>query len=576
MNNIKLKNTIIPILITVVLLLLTKVILGFYYGWFDEIVLMNLHNGIGYNQPLTNHLNTHVRYFLFISDILVYLNNKIPPFNWYGIFIYSLASILIYIIIKFIFKTAMETNNVLISILFVLLFYIVFLIEISFQLNFTTIAILLVGVGLFKIFENPDKKFTYFIPFFILFTLGLLIRFEISAITIPLFIVLISLKREYSKKTKILITILLIMIIPYAYELYQNKYSDDTDKETVKTFQKILDFKDYQSNFNFFELDKARSTALFTWYSGDDKTLLSDGYLNKLNVESSFNALKLKDIKNRIRQQFITISKSYSNEYFPTRNWHIKLIASFIIILLLSIFIIRSYQKNKHIPLVTISYFLLHFLILLIFFKLEYRVHYPVFLITILVILKSSKFLWKKENMKIALSILIILGLIRAFEYKSTLKFAKEEQIKKEAFYSELFKKFEHKKIFLDLYTYSLFPHKGFINIYKPSSNIFLVYGEGFSNQHQFHLDYLSSLCGSNEIVAFFKCMYDDRDNVVFIFSKIRIDMYELYFKEIYNIDFKLKKLDEGRLNSLNSITHSFVGPPLNMDYYIFDRFEKK
>ncbi len=576
MNNAKQKNTIITILITVVLLLLTKVILGFYYGWFDEIVLMNLHNGLGYNQPLTNHLNTHVRYFLFIADIIVYLNNKLPPFNWYGIFIYSLASISIFISIKSIYTDIKDNFSISISLLFIALFYFVFLVEMTFQLNFTTVAVFLVGIGLSKIFENPNKKFTYYLPFLLIFTTGLLIRYEISAITIPLFMALILFKKDYNNRKNILVTIVMLMIAPYAYELHESNHSKDVDKETVKTFQKILDFKDYHSNYNFFELDKARSTALFTWYSGDDKTLLSEEYINKLNVESSFNTLKIKDIRNRIRTQFDTISKSYSKEYFPTRNWHIKLIISSLIITLLFIYILNSNIKTKYIPLVTIFYFTIHFIVLLIFFKLEYRVHYPVFLITLLVILKSSKVLWKKENMKYAILILIILSFLRVYEYKSTLKFAKEEQLKKENFYTELFDKFENKKIFLDLYTYSLFPHKGFINIKKPSSNIFLVYGEGFSNQHQFHLDYLTSLCGSNEIVAFFNCMFEDRENVVFIFSKIRVEMYELYFKDIYNIDFKFKKLDQGRKNALNSITHTFVGPPINMDYYIFDRFEKK
>lgn len=221
------------------------------------------------------------------------------------------------------------------------------------------------------------------------------------------------------------------------------------------------------------------------------------------------------------------------------------------------------------------SYFTIHFIVLLIFFKIEYRVHYPVFLITLLVALKSSETLRKKENMKIALSILIILSFLRAYEYKSTLKFAKEEQLKKELFYSELYTKFDNKIIFLDLYTYSLFPHKGFINIKKPSSNVFLVYGEGFSNQHQFHLDYLSSLCGTSEIVAFFKCMYDDKENVVFVFSKIRVEMYELYFKDIYNIDFKLRKIDEESENALNQISYTFVGPKMYFDYYEFDLFEE-
>ncbi|MFT4802133.1 MAG: hypothetical protein ACI93N_001909, partial [Flavobacteriaceae bacterium] len=95
-------------------------------------------------------------------------------------------------------------------------------------------------------------------------------------------------------------------------------------------------------------------------------------------------------------------------------------------------------------------------------------------------------------------------------------------------------------------------------------------YGEVYSNFMTSHKNHLSKICISHEIVPFFKCLYQKKSEVIFVFTSYRVKMYELYFKEVYNLDLKFKKM-ENCSNALNSIEYSYVWNKIDADYYVFD-----
>lgn len=98
----------------------------------------------------------------------------------------------------------------------------------------------------------------------------------------------------------------------------------------------------------------------------------------------------------------------------------------------------------------------------------------------------------------------------------------------------------------------------------------FLVYGELFSNAWKSHRDYLQEICESDDILPFFKCLYQNRGQVIFAYSNFRVISLEMYFKEVYQVDVNFKLLDE-QLNKSSKVQYSYTPDSYKMNYYVFD-----
>jgi hypothetical protein len=554
-------------LFSIFLITITWLLFGIYWGWIDDIYLANAINGTFFKDPPQS---LFINYYVLLSKGFIFLNQIIPRINWYGVFNLACLFLIVYLFIALIYHTLNKSKQSnFFNILFIFLLFMVALAEAIYLQTFTSNALILFGLSAIYFLNEPKLKN---LSVLVLLIIALLIRSDVIILLFPIIAVFILINNK--EKIKL---ILLLAFITIALPIILKKIQTNDDaKEWEKyssTIINILDAGNAETYENMLKKDKARSYAFYTWFQGDFNNLLNQEYIDKLEIHSPFSITTFKKATIKIEKEIDKSCCKYDENYTSSRNWSMKGIVATSIIILLSILFVclEKDKKRKFLIALFPLAFITTILFTTILFKMEYRVFYPVALITVLALLLSNKHLASKYLVYVLLILLLIAFPSRLKEYYVTSLDLKEEINKKESFRTELNAKFSNKIILFDFLTTSLYSPTFFkTHAFNEGNNTFLLYGEVFSNFLESHKAYLSEICGSYEIVPFFKCLYEKREEVVFALTDHRVYMYEMYFKDVYGIPIKFKKL-ELKPNHLNAIHYSYSYNKLNMDYYVFD-----
>jgi hypothetical protein len=562
------KKKILYSLFSIVLLAITWLLFGIYWGWIDDIYLANALNGTFFHQPAKS---LFISYYVFLSNGLVFLNQLLPKTNWYGIFNLIVLFLIVALFIALTYKLLKRAEQgKFFNILFIFFLFMVALAELIYMQTFTTNSLLLFGLSSLYFLNDPKFRRT---ALFIILIIAMLIRSDVVFFVFPILFIFILLESKQKVKLVLLFSILTIAL-PLVFTITNISSNDVKEwKKYSTTIVNVLDGSNSNSFEKMAKIDKARTLALFTWFQGDIDNLLNQEYVEKLDIHPPFSIVSLKKAGVKFQIEYEKSCCKYNQDYTPSRNWINKGIFISFVLIVLSIYFV-AIERDKKRKLIMALYplsFLGAILFAIIFFKMEYRIFYPTAFLYIIALLLSNQQKIKNYLIYALLLLLLIVFPIRIKEYYSTSRDLKAEVNQKELFRAELNSKFSDKLIFFDFLTSGLYSPT-FFN-YKPFNeghNTLLLYGEVNSNFIESHKKYLSEICGSDELVPFFECLYQKRDDVIFAFTNHRVEMYEMYFNDVHGKTLKFKKLEQ-KSNKLNTIHYSYSHNKLFMDYYVFD-----
>lgn len=558
---LNLKRSVLTIVLALLTVSVAIMLFGYHWGWIDDMYINQTINQTFYARP---SLTTF--YYSFIAEFLMFLSSIIKNVNWLLTFNLVIISC-IFSIIWLIFLKPIYLINSKLMYFFSFCFSFVFLFESILTATFTTISLLLLGVS--SIAFLYFKKNNYI--FLLFFVIAILIRFETSFLLVPILGVY-YLKEKKLKRSLILLFVFIVVLISIKINVRSNG-----DLEDFITYAPLItnsldnhNSKDYQE---MSEIDSARSLAFFSWFQGDYESILNEKFRKELSVHPAFSIKTLKKALLKIKTEYKKACCRYNENYTPYRNWLLKGIIGYFFLSIIAIyfFTIQDTNKSKYFNIVIWFTFTTTILTTIVFFKMEYRVFYPLLIVSYLVLFVLNKNKIDNSFLKKAIILMLFLIPFRFIEYSNTSFHLKLESKNKEVFQKELKTKFKNKMLLFDFLTISFNSPKVFDNTsFSNENNTLLIYGEVYSNFMTSHKNHLSKICISHEIVPFFKCLYQKKSEVIFVFTSYRVKMYELYFKEVYNLDLKFKKM-ENCSNALNSIEYSYVWNKIDADYYVFD-----
>ena len=557
-------DLIVPFVTTIVFFIAVYVCFGFYWGWIDDVYFNGVLSGRYYGEPLTS---LFTRVVVFWPDAIVSLSSTFPKLNWYGVMLYTYLFISCWLINlaanAFLRRSGVSFLN---RLLLLLAFNLVAMGELTYMITFTSVAIISVGTAFATLKRSKSKICWLLILPFLLS--GLAIRPEAAALLSPLFLAS-SIKSKGSRKLSMILLAMFIGLSPFIAE--KLNYNEDA-KEFQKyhfALQNILDGQNSESFDRLVKQDSARTLALFSWYTGDLDSLLSSNYIKLLNPRSPVSIENLQRAPSKLKGEINKAKSRYSENYTPSRNWFKK--ATISVCFLVAFYLIVGRGQHKRFQLTLISVFLITILATSILFKMEYRLFYPGLIITFLLSLPDMRLRRMGPLVKSGALLLILFMLAdRISEYRLTSEDLSRENTAKETFQSNLGHYFTNKILLFDFLTMSFHSPPIFDSASAKSkgSNTHVVYGEFFSNFSKRHRSYLKELCGSAALVPFFYCLLERKNDVVFILTPIRVEMYKLYFKDVYGLDISFKSLDADQKPKENTM-YSFVWEEIEYDYYM-------
>ncbi|MCO5249546.1 MAG: hypothetical protein M9887_11445 [Chitinophagales bacterium] len=544
-----------------VLLLVSTLFWGKFWGWMDDMFLFSIFSGFLYKEPT----NIGMGYLMLSSDLIVLLYKLFPLYNWYSIFLNSTLIISIYLTMRVISTKIREANfSNLFYLLFIVFFYFAFLSEFYLYITFTQVcAVGSVSAGLYFLTQTTHKK--YWILFYL--SIVSLIRYEVVIPTLPFYLPFF-LYRKYRYRTIQLMLVHSFLLIVFVSSLV--KLSLTNEEWTLNAL--MVEAVNSKANSMYEKLDSnsvqyAKFYSLKTMFTGDLKMQMTDDVKEIIKVKKT-DYLQISNLLDKLKFEYNRASNSFTSEYMPSRNWSFKAMICLIFLFMISAILMKSYNR---IIIYLICVFVFTLIAVTIFYKMEYRA-FSVFFLTILLIILTL--VEKRSLYKVIVLCFIFSMLYSAYkikEFSGNKPYLISEKEHKQRIMSELDDKFNNKFIFFDLASMGIL-YPGWVrnNIHNNKSNTFIVFGEMGSNLYKSHLKYLESICGSSNVLPFFKCLYYNRDNVIFAFSDMRIAMYELYFDKVYNWHIKFKQLEDSA-NEINTIKYSYNSFPISLDYYVFE-----
>lgn len=542
----------------------TSILFGRYWGWFDDITLLGHFRGLYAGEPIYSL----PRVFILSSNALAFLFEKAPTINWYSLFLHFLLLVSLFLLNRVILKNLGDLKfKQSISFVFLTLFYIVFLSDIYLYLDFTKISLLASISSILHILAFPKEK-TLLIVLFL--AISALIRLEVLLSMIPLIAVILFFKKNRRSTAIILGTLSLCLII---YLININFFAEKKLKEYSREIEFLINSRELEGGvlkneeLALNKVSDAKKLAIISWFTGDIDNLLNDENIqNELKI-SSFYKLDLTYIKQKLTKEYHRARYSYSNDYMPGRNWLYK---GVIFILFLTLFMVIGVKQQKVLPFLGL-YFSFCFIIsfLTIAYKMEYRLFIGAFLFTLLgywVLLKDEKRLSFKTTLLFMLFMTpwIVRGLIT-----NKIHYENEKQ-QKRIYHEELLKISKDKVMLFDIFTMGL-QEPGLLHINKePTNSIYIIYGETFSTFYPKYKRHIETHFGSDDMVELFRNLYLNRDKVIFAFSDFRVNMYEVYFKDVFGINVRFKLMSESP-NALKDIHYSYAPQKINANYYVFD-----
>jgi hypothetical protein len=583
-------NPVFLFVLTVGLFLLTYLLLGFHFAWIDDVLMNNYLRGLLSSEPIDD-------FYLYqrgLSKVLSGLYFVVPQWPWYGLFLYACIFVATFNVFHFLSKVFLQfkINSRLHRALLLTLFFLVAWIENVYLINFTRVSILLTGSSLLGLiyliyFEKDVRFFRLKYGFYLgAFGVGYLLRPEATTFTLVILgglVALLSFSRDFRKPALFVLPLLLFIGTHTVVE----KTSQSADKAKFETrwpyIFNLLDGCNFKSEATGEMLktpeDSVRLMAVGTWYVEDENQITPE-FLEQLSASSPISWTTLSNWRQNLNDEFHKAKSFYGREYHRGLNWFVKMIGFAIFNLLILLWCLSQLvtgEMSTRSFLKVILYFFGFVALMLttmLFIKMEDRIFTPVAIIFTcgnLLLLTSLVDLKLKGNRakRGLIVLLILLAGFSIWRMKSMRKIAvekKQELNLKRNFIAEVNTQFSDKLIFYDLWSMTLLHDSPFKNVEMNPQNTHTVFGEYWCNSYQSHRDYLKSICGSVEFEPFFECLFEKKEEVVFILSKHRKDLLESYLSILYNLNYKFELIHPD--SEVSKIKYSFLWAKLDFNYY--------
>lgn len=557
---------------------------GFFYGWLDDALIANYFQGIILHQPIDHAIGC----FFLLAQLFVKLYRFVPSVPWYGTLMgfWMFLATVNFLIFVLNYIIPYLTDKKWLAVLLCILLYQLIWIENVYLINFTRTAVLLMGTSFLNLvsitYKNQRGKYYWLIAsyFMCTFLLGLFLRMEVVYILLPFFVIYIFIQQK-NKAYRTIAALMLCLLVFKAAE----KYFFPQDVAPGKKIAHILNIVDGLNTYNP-NLDllatSPKNLALFYNYF-PDSTSVSDVYLKSIGPASPIDLIGVKYFWRNLNSEILK-SVNYTAEYHHPLNWFWKTVCFVffnLVILGLSFFYVMKNRLEGRLfmlQILLVTAFLITALLITVLAKMEDRVLNPaliIFTMGYLAVWLQHNNIVKGLNSKAFLCVLTIV--LAASATGRTLNYLvvanqKNDELKlKKSIIDELNVNFNNKLIFFDVWTMSVLHQSPLDKIKLNPSNTYTAYGDYFSNFQPAHVQYLKDMCGKTDFISFYKCLYERRSNVVFVFSKqYRKELIEKYAKDVYGQKIAFKEINAN--SKLSRLHYSFLWVRQDFKYYTLDK----
>ena len=573
---------------------------GLYFGWIDDIFMINYLKGTFYGKP-DNLL--FIDTFIIWSSLLKNLYISHPAFPWYELLEYSILALAI---LKF--NISIYNNSIpepitkpwqkyfLLAIVNAALFFHLFQLS-----TFTSVCIFSSAVFLTSYFlsisEGVKKRAViYLLLFCASFLMRPLLVVPITIISVTFFLFL-NRARLWR-----FIPVGAIIIASVA----SIKMSNKTDTKLLCSVHDRAVYLLDGLNTPILKTNKmdsdVRYQAFFSWFCGDAQQLYSDSFLRKIEPSDKM-AYHSQYFFEDLKAEYQNSSESYDKSYGDYRNWSMRA-GLLLCILVLTVFLVLSQTSNrnkKRAAIISTVLFAVMILLISGSMKMEERFFYPTG-IGVLFLLLSINLKGDKDNKKtisskadlskegnnfshkltifktqpiIKISILIFLfslALIQIIDAgKAHTELEKECELKRE-FIDEINLSMKGKVAFFDTWSMACVHLKPFRVWSLNPANQYSCYGETWSNFLPPHMKYLSEFCSNPEDMgAYFDCL-SERKDVVFLITSYRAEFLEKYLSQVCHLNVRFRKISSG--TSFEKLKYTFMPFQYEFGLYQIEKIE--
>lgn len=590
-------NYLVALIYAFLLMLVTYLAYGIFFGWIDDVLMMNAMRGIFSNQPFSDFFLYH----RVLSKAYVALYQSWPGVPWYGLamgmyLLLALANLFYFLV--HIFSEFVDRKYSLF--LYFGIFYFLFCLENVYLITFTRVAILLMGSSLFCIYQIVKKErwksidYWGIVAFSIMFAIGYLTRMEMALVVLATFFLFLFFLPGFSKR-KMLGLFLGLGLVVGTHQALEKAFLTSEKKAFLEIWgyiQNSLDGANFNPELDALQsnpADSIRLKAVESWFFLDEQQITPD-FLARITAPSPFSWNTLRHWRQNLYQEYQKARFRFT-DYNQYLNWWPKVLLYFFLHVYLISLVLLSTASKK----LKWGFGLYLFagwgmiLALTILLKMEDRLFSPWALIfTVGALVYCSQltrpqtkalvnfcalvFLWLKSGMlkqvlkTLGLIILLVIIGIRGIAYHNISKEKAIELDQKARIVKEINNKFFGEILFFDIWSMTLIHSTPFQNIDLNPNNQYLTYGEYFSNSYDAHKAYLTKLFGSDRFIDV--CEYGQRhpEEVIFLFGEYRATMLEDYLRILYGKPYHFKSNYPD--TELSKIRHSFSWFPVQYNYY--------
>ncbi len=580
------KKLITVYLVPATVLLCSLLFYGSYYGWVDDIVVMNT-----VSAQLTGEPVTAGPCFLIINKLLATLYQIYPRIAWYGYFMISLSLLILINIASLIYRLVRPHRyKYLIASAIFIVFFLLLLNEMFIALNFTKLALMLSGSSLLRIIlqttAEKDQNKARYTGLYIQVLIGILIRYSII-IPVICCILLIAGILKINKWNIILRTSAVSGILILSALLYNQVINSKKEASLLNSREiyllTLLDGQNYSSKIPKYlndDKEKMRFKALQQWYYYDEDQI-NVNYLTKISYTPS--QFEIEELCLRFYHKLkYAYYKSISIKEFDTDkscSIFIKFLSLQIILWILFFILLYKAQRKQLGQTGTLQIVFAHLFFILInvtiigVFKYEDRLFSPFTVITIgIYLILIAKHSYKLPSTSISTTVFIVFAcliLFRAIQLKSWAQHKQSEQRVSSKVIDDINYRFKDKILIFDYFS-MLFFHKGLFETFRIDRNIVCTsYGEnpyhGFLSHHKYLREKVYPF---TNFISFFDGIGNSKtDRYIFMISDFRAKMLNEYFQILYARKYRLKQLILKSKFEQSTIT--LFGSPIHFNCYV-------
>ncbi len=541
--------------------------LGCYFEWFDDLQVLYLLNGEVINDPFNFFYFTVHN---FNSNIFALLY-KIDGVNWYGISMYLLlfASILNINYILYHVINPQKLKGFLLFFYLSIVLFLAFLVENTYLINFTRTGLLLYFSSfiIIALLIKSKRKFrnkTFIFAYFgILFFIGFNIRPPVSLLFLPICGIFLFTLFTFKKAVRFNLFMIAGVLIyaSFSWITLGKAHKKDVKQvfKTEKYIVNVLDGANADIDIDISSQDSIKIAALKAWYFADQDTLLNQDFLQKIGKSHPFRKNVINNWQTNFKEELEKAKSNYTEKYLPQLNWYNKTVSLLIILVLLPLLFFIS----QAISLKTMGKLYLFFILCVayIFFvtilnKMEDRVLAPFLIFLFLALIVHVKHSEVKSKEILFLPLIVILGIIggsRYFNYQAISKQRKADLKMKEEIRSEIKRNFSNKYVYFDFFTLNILETSPFKDVNFPDN---WITGIEIWNRYSENVTSINETIGCQDWPCFYIEASKRKNDFVFFFKSDRVQITKDYYKLVYGIDLRFKKVSRNLL--INDFHYSF------------------